>query len=149
MYFLFFYRWQSRSFMRHVSISVPRRTKQMSRLAAITAVAAFLISSEGVHAFGVAAAPVGGGAAKPQSHDRPSFPRRVLILPDSRAEVLDRDLWHHHLKASTPDSRSVLSCEQLWRVSPCPSFLHSSSYLWNMRVLALEAQRMQIEVGLK
>ena len=81
--------------------------------AAITAVATLLISSEGVDAFGVAASPRGGGAAKPQSHDRPSFPRRVLILPDSRAEVLDRDLWHHHLKASTPESRSVRRCEQI------------------------------------
>lgn len=75
------------------------QTKKMPRLAAI-AVVALLVSSEGVDAFGMAAAPGGGGAAKLQSHDRPSFPRRVLILPDSRAEVLERDLWHHHLKAS-------------------------------------------------
>lgn len=29
---------------------------------------------------------------------RPSAPRRLLILPDSRADLTNPSLWHHHLK---------------------------------------------------
>lgn len=79
----------------------------MLRLA-VAAVVALLPSSDRVDAFVMAVASGGGGgAAQPQPQDRPEVPRRVLILPDSRAEVLQKDLWHHHLKASTstPDSR--------------------------------------------
>lgn len=56
-----------------------------------------LVHSRGADGFATIAA--GGGATKLGS--RPIVPRRVLILPDSRAKVSeDRDLWHHHLKVT-------------------------------------------------
>lgn len=59
---------------------------------------ALLVFSCGADAFATIAA--GGGATKRGS--RPIVPRRVLILPDSRANVSeDRELWHHHLKVSS------------------------------------------------
>lgn len=67
----------------------------MSLLAVV--LVGLLVSSDRADAFAVA---VGNVATTPRSPERPSVPQRVLILPDSRAEVANRDLWHHHLKAS-------------------------------------------------
>lgn len=37
-------------------------------------------------------------AASPAAFPRPSAPRRLLILPDTRADLTNPSLWHHHLK---------------------------------------------------
>lgn len=61
-----------------------------------------LVFSHGSDAFaGVSAGvPDHGGVTKRDA--RPIVPRRVLILPDSRAKVSeDKDLWHHHLKVGS------------------------------------------------
>lgn len=73
-------------------------------LPVVVFVAAFLVNGDNADAF-AAVSPAGGGAAavaaaaaRHSLERRPSVPRRVLILPDSRAEVSNLELWHHHLK---------------------------------------------------
>lgn len=66
-----------------------------------TAALVFLVFKSRVDAFGIAALAVGSGAAAAGDSSNPkSLPKRVTILPDSRAEVSDTNLWYHHLKAS-------------------------------------------------
>lgn len=66
-----------------------------------TAALVLLVSKNRVDAFGIAAPGVGNGAAAAGDSSNPkSLPKRVTILPDSRAEVSDTNLWYHHLKAS-------------------------------------------------
>lgn len=71
-----------------------RNSSMLSRL--LVHVVTFLLlsmcSTTAVDAF-AAAVKAGTAAAT-----RPRLPRRVLILPDTRADLANPSLWHHHLK---------------------------------------------------
>ncbi|CAB1111685.1 unnamed protein product [Ectocarpus sp. CCAP 1310/34] len=53
------------------------------------------LPSQSADAFAVPSA-ASPAAASP----RPKAPRRLLILPDARADLSNPDSWHHHLKAN-------------------------------------------------
>ncbi|CAN0110976.1 unnamed protein product [Pylaiella littoralis] len=47
------------------------------------------------------------GNAGTAAATRPRVPRRVLILPDSRANLANPSIWHHHLKATVLSEKGV------------------------------------------
>lgn len=78
----------------------------------VVTVGSLVFSSDFVEAFAVAAGDVASSTKSRLLKERSSsLPARIIILPDSRARVVDEaDLWHHHLKVSSTVTLCIPVC---------------------------------------